>query len=133
LANGFDDLNIKNQSRNYSLQTWKKDKEVEEFLEVFLFKCLENEELWNSYFNRKNEFFFKCGEPKCDSRLKIVVEDEEEKIEKKEEEEEINFDTNILQENFKLKVPKLTIYRSGKHEKHTSKYQEDVKRRLKCN
>jgi len=130
--NGLDDLDFVKKPRKYNYQTWVKEKELVEFLDVYLYNCLEVGIVWNSYYKDGKQHFFKCGDKTCSSRLKIIVNEEsEEKKESEEEKEEPILSTALVKEKCELKVPHLEIFISQKHKDHDENYKKLIQKRLK--
>jgi len=118
------------KQRKYKVQEWKKTEEINEFLAVYIYGLLEEAENFVAYYSISNENYFKCAEESCSARLKIKVEspiEEEEKVEKG----KATFTSMSLKKSFDLKIPKLTVYRSNKHENHSEGFKEKIIKKLK--
>jgi len=75
-------------------------------MEVYLYRCLEEDFLWKSYYSQESIHVFKCGASKCKARLKILVQAEEEK-EDDGDNEQSSFNLEDIKDDFELKVPQL--------------------------
>lgn len=119
-------------SKKYILQDWTKIQETREFIEVYLWNCLEEAVIWNSYYSNGNEHFYKCGDKKCTARLKILVENEEneEMDHRPQKNKEKVFSAMNLKKAFEIKVPKITVFSGEKHSNHGTDYKEKASKRL---
>ena len=112
-------------------QDWKKQEELDEFLKVYLYNRCEDGEVWNAYYIKGTESFFKCGEKDCKARIKITAEEKKEDKNEEERKEQNRLVSERLKNIFDLKTPHLIVYLSGKHEKHKDSYKELIDNRLK--
>lgn len=126
---GTDDIPLA-KKRVHNPQDWKKVDEIFEFHKVYMYGLLENNELFVSYFTKEGEYTYKCAEDSCEARLKIEVH-EVKKDQGPEGKSSKAFTSEMLKKSFDLQVPKLTIYRSYKHDNHKEDYKNKCLKRLK--
>jgi len=122
-----DKIEIAIKSRQYKTQDLKEVKELKEFSDVYIYNALEAGEIWNVYFTKTNEEYYKCGEEKCSCRLKIVLKEDQEEI----QEENGGSNTQSIIISQEIKVPLLKIFISGEHDKHNEDYKEKLMKRMK--
>ena len=129
-------LTLSLSQENINIKNWvKKNEDMMEYLDVFLYNCLDEGIIWNSYYKNRKEHFFKCGDSTCAARLKVIVNEEPE--EKKDLEEQKKdpkiLSTATLKEKTDLKIPILEIYTNEEHKTHNQNYTKLVEKRLKGN
>jgi len=111
---------------SYKSQDWQSVDEVNEIIDVYLYNCLEKGDLWKVYYTKDNEYFYKCGDKTCQSRLKIVI---EQKDSPKEQNEVLT--SKKVMETKDFQIPLLKIYQSSKHDNHIEDFEDLIIKKKK--